>query len=71
MAQWSRALVELVGDLSSVPSTHTEWWFTTLVLGDPASSSGLCEYCMHTVHKHACRQSTHIHGIKRNLKKKV
>lgn len=33
----------------------------SLVPGDPMCSGPLGQNCMHTVHKHTCRFSTHIH----------
>ena len=32
----------------------------TPVPGDPMSSSGFCEHCMHMLHRHTCRQSNRM-----------
>lgn len=71
MAQGWTALVDLAEDLGSVPSIRlaVNNSVVTPVLVESLPSSGQW-YCMDVVHRHACRQKSHVHKIKINLKTK-
>lgn len=40
--------------------------FAARVTGDPMPPSGLSEYCIHVIHKHTCRETTHTHKKLKN-----
>lgn len=60
-----RALAVLPGVLGSSPSTQMAVLdpLVTPVPGDPMTSSGLLEHCVHLVDKHPCRQNIGTHDF--------
>ena len=61
---WVRVLAALPEDAHSIPSPHVAMAHNcfSLVTGDQMSSSDLHIHCTYVVHRHTCRQSTHIYG---------
>ena len=70
MAPQLRALAAFPEDPDLIPSTHNcdSQPSVTPVPGDLTPSSGILVYCMHMMHRHTCRQNTHIHKIKKKAR---